>query len=66
MKWIKLGDWVEALIHTITLGFGGRLSEWIAIDVLVYKSCGCCERKEWLNRLTDKDYNGRCNEIQLF
>jgi hypothetical protein len=66
MKWIKLGDWVEALIHTITLGFGGRLSEWIAIDLLGYKSCGCCERKQWLNRLTDKDYNGRCNEIQLF
>jgi hypothetical protein len=66
MKRIKLGDYVEALIHVITLGFGGRLSEWIAIDMLGYESCGCCERKQWLNRLTDKDYNGRCNEIKLF
>ena len=66
MKRIKLGDYVEALIHVLTLGFGQRLSEWIAIDVLGKESCGCCERKEWLNRLTDKDYNGRCNEIQLF
>ena len=34
MKRIKLGDYVEALIHVLTLGFGGRLSEWIAIDLL--------------------------------
>ena len=66
MKWIKLGDYVEALIHVITLGFGKRLSEWIAIDVLGYKSCGCCERQEWLNRLTDKSYDGQCNGIKLF
>ena len=66
MKRIKLGDYVEALIHVLTLGFGSRLSEWIAIDVLGYESCGCCERKEWLNRLTDKNYNGGCNEIKLF
>ena len=66
MKRIKLGDYAEALIHVITLGFGQRLSEWIAIDVLGKESCGCCERKEWLNRLTDKNYNGGCNEIKLF
>ena len=66
MKRIKLGDYVEALIHVLTLGFGSRLSEWIAIDVLGKESCGCCERKEWLNRLTDKNYNGGCNEIKLF
>ena len=65
MKWIKIGDYVEALIHVITLGFGQRLSEWIAIDILGYKSCGCCERKEWLNRLTNKDYDGECKGIKL-
>lgn len=65
MHRIKLGDYTEALIHVITFGFGHRLSEWIAIDLLGYKSCGCCERQEWLNRLTDKNYNGRCNEIKL-
>ena len=66
MKRIKLGDYAEALIHVITLGFGQRLSEWIAIDVLGKESCGCCERKQWLNRLTNPKYDGRCNEIQLF
>lgn len=65
MKRIKLGDYVEALIHVITLGFGQRLSEWIAIDLLGFKSCGCCERKEWLNRLTDKDYDGECKGIKI-
>jgi hypothetical protein len=62
MKRIKIGDWVEALIYTITLGFGSRISEWIAIDLLGYKSCYCCERKQWLNRLTNPQYNGYCNE----
>jgi len=66
MERIKLGDWVEALIHVITFGFGSRLSEWIAIDLLGFKSCGCCERKEWLNRLTNKFYDGQCNGIKIF
>ena len=65
MKIIKIGDWVEALIHVVTLGFGQRLSEWIAIDLLGKQSCGCCERKQWLNRLTNKDYDGECNQIKL-
>ena len=66
LKRIKLGDWLEFLIDFFTLGYGSRLSEWIAIDLLGYKSCGCCQRKQWLNRLTDPQYNGRCNEIKLF
>jgi hypothetical protein len=66
LKRIKIGDWVEALIHTITLGFGSRLSEWIAIDVLGYQSCGCCERREWLNKLTNPNYDGGCNQIKLY
>ena len=65
MKRIKLGDYAEALIHVITLGFGQRLSEWIAIDLLGFKSCGCCERKQWLNRLTNPNYDGRCNGIKF-
>lgn len=65
MKKIKIGDYVEALIHVVTLGFGSRLSEWIAIDLLGYESCGCCERKEWLNKLTNPSYDGQCNGIQL-
>ena len=65
LKFIRIGDYVESLIHVITLGFGNRLSEWIAIDVLGYKSCGCCQRKEWLNKLTDKNYDGECNGIKF-
>lgn len=66
MKRIKLGDWVEALIHVVTFGFGKRLSEWIAVDILGFKSCGCCERQQWLNRLTNPEFDGKCNEIKLF
>ena len=65
MQRIKLGDYTEALIHVITLGFGSRISEWIAIDLLGFKSCGCCERHQWLNRLTDKSYDGQCNGIKF-
>ena len=65
MKWIRLGDYVEALIHVITLGFGYRISLWIA-KLLGYDKCYCCERKQWLNRLTDKEYNGNCDGIKLF
>lgn len=65
MKRIKLGDWTEALIHVITLGFGSRLSEWIAIDLLGYKSCGCCERKLWLNRLTNPSLETDCGGVNF-
>lgn len=64
-KWIKIGDWVEALIHVITFGFGKRLSEWIAIDLLGYKSCGCCFRQWWLNHLTNPDLENDCNGIKF-
>lgn len=64
MKWIKLGDYTEALIHVITFGFGERIAVFIAKG-LGYQSCGCCERKQWLNRLTDKDYDGQCGMIKL-
>ena len=64
MKWIKLGDYAEALIHVMTFGFGERISLWIA-KLFGKNSCGCCERKQWLNRLTDKDYDGQCGMIKL-
>ena len=57
MCWIKIGDWVEALIHTITLGFGKRISTFIAVDLLGYETCGCEERRIWLNKLTCKENN---------
>ncbi len=61
---IKIGDWVEALIHTITLGYGDRIALGIAKG-FGKQSCGCCERKQWLNRLTNPMYDGECNMIKL-
>lgn len=65
MKFIKLGDYTEALIHVITFGFGHRIATGIA-NLMGFQSCGCCERKQWLNRLTDKGYDGQCGQIKLF
>ena len=47
---VKLGDFVEGLIQVITLGRGKDLATWIA-NKLGYESCGCDERKFWLNQL---------------
>lgn len=66
LEHIKIGDWVEALIHVITLGYGHRISTFIAVDILGFKSCGCCKRKEWLNRLTNPKYDGFCEGVKLF
>ena len=66
MKRIKLGTWLEWIIDLFTLGFGTHIATWIAVDILGKQSCGCCERKQWLNRLTNKSYDGQCNQIKLF
>ena len=66
MERIKLGDWVEALIHVITFGFGERIALFVARTFFNSNSCGCCERKQWLNRLTNKFYDGQCNGIKIF
>ena len=65
MHRIKIGDWVEALIYTITFGFGERIALFVARKFFNSNSCGCCERKEWLNRLTNSEYDGECNGIKL-
>jgi hypothetical protein len=66
MQRIKIGDWVEALIHVITFGFGEKIALFIAKNIFGKNSCGCCERKQWLNRLTNPAYDGGCNQIKLF
>jgi hypothetical protein len=66
MKWIKLGSWLEFLIEIITFGYGERLALLIAKRFFNSDSCGCCERKQWLNRLTNPQYDGECNQIKLF
>jgi hypothetical protein len=66
MKWIKLGTWLEFLIDMFTFGYGERLALLIAKRFFNSDSCGCCERKQWLNRLTNAEYNGECDSIKLF
>jgi hypothetical protein len=66
MQRIKIGDWVEALIHVITFGFGERIALFVARTFFNSNSCGCCERKQWLNRLTNKNYDGQCNGLKIF
>jgi hypothetical protein len=50
-----IGNFVDALIYVLTLGFGKRLATLIA-HKLGYKDCGCEKRRQWLNSL------GKCNE----
>jgi len=65
IKRIKIGDWVEALIYVITFGFGEHIALWIAKNFFDRNDCGCCQRKQWLNRLTNPNYDGECNGIKL-
>jgi hypothetical protein len=50
-----IGNFTEALIYVLTLGYGKPISTRVA-KKLGYKSCGCEERRQWLNKL------GKCNE----
>ena len=65
MKFIQLGTILEAFIAGVTLGQGELIALWIAKNIFGKDTCGCCERKQWLNRLTDKTYDGKCNQIKL-
>ena len=65
-EFIQLGTWLEFLIDMFTMGWGEHIALWIAKKVFKKDSCGCCERKQWLNRLTNPNYDGRCNEIKLY
>ena len=65
ISWIRIGDWVEALIHVITFGFGEKIALIVA-RLFGKNSCGCCERKQWLNRLTNPHYDGQCNGIKIY
>lgn len=62
-SWIKIGDWIEALIHTITFGFGERISLFIA-SLFGKTDCGCCERQLWLNRLTNPTIPNECGKLK--
>ena len=66
LKWIKIGSWLEWIIKIITFNKGEHIALWIAKKFFDSDKCYCCERREWLNRLTNKSYDGQCNGIKLF
>lgn len=45
---IKVGNILDGLINIFTLGWGKDIAGWIATK-LGYDSCGCEERRIWLN-----------------
>ena len=55
---IKLGNIVEGLINVVTLGWGKDIASWIA-SKFGYASCGCEERRIYLNELCG------CKEKQI-
>ena len=63
---IQIGTLVEFIINLLTFGKGELLALWIAKRFFNSDSCGCCERKQWLNRLTNPQYDGKCKGIKLF
>ena len=62
---IQIGTYVEFIINLLTLGKGELLALYIAKKFFNSDKCYCCERKQWLNRLTNPDYDGKCNGIKL-
>ena len=53
---IRLGSILEHLIGLITLGWGKTVAYKVA-RLLGYSSCGCDQRRVWLNQLTCKSYS---------
>lgn len=66
MKWIKLGTWLEFIIKILTLNTGDKIALWVARTFFNLNDCYCCQRKQFLNRLTNPSYDGRCNEMKLY
>jgi len=66
LKKIKLGTYLEFFLLVITLGQSERLALFIAKRFFGKESCGCCERKEKMNRWTNPEWNGNCKGIKLF
>jgi len=63
---IQIGTYVEFIINLLTFGKGELLALFVAKRFFNSDSCGCCERKQWLNRLTNPQYDGKCKGIKLF
>ena len=66
MKKIELGTYLEWIIKVVTFNTGDKIALFIAKKLFNKNTCGCCERKQWLNRLTNPNYDGKCGSIQLW
>jgi len=53
---IRIGSILEHIIGLVTLGHGKTAAYWVARK-LGYSSCGCDQRRVWLNQLTCKSYS---------
>ena len=62
---IQLGTYLEILLSIITVGQSEHIALFIAKRFFGRNDCGCCKRKEWLNKLTNPHYDGKCNGIKL-
>lgn len=62
---IELGTYLEFLLSIITLGQSERIALFIAKRFFGLNSCGCCERKQKMNRWTNPNWDGKCNQIKL-
>ena len=65
IKKIQLGTYLEILLSIITAGQSQHIALFIAKRFFGRNDCGCCRRKEIMNRWTNPDYDGKCNQIQL-
>jgi hypothetical protein len=66
LKHIQLGTYLEVLLKIITIGQSERIALYIAKRFFGQNDCGCCRRKEIMNQWTNPDYDGKCNQINLF
>lgn len=65
LKYIQLGTWLEYFLLIITIGQSERIALWIAKRFFGQNDCGCCSRKQKMNRWTNPEYDGKCNQIKL-
>lgn len=65
LKHIQLGTYLEIFLLIITLGQSERIALFVAKRFFGRNECGCCERKQIMNRWTNPDYDGKCNQIKL-
>jgi hypothetical protein len=65
LKHIQLGTYLQTILFIITIGQSEHIALFIAKRFFGRNDCGCCRRKEIMNRWTNPDYDGKCNQINL-